>query len=211
MGNRTRSGETEADHITSLRNGSTMAFGYYYDLFYPRLVFFAEGIIADPLSAEDIVEDVFIRFWYKRTDFETEKYIRSFLYVSVKNACLDHLRHLGAVSRSEAKLAYWWEAQKAHIVDMEEEREKIMREAIRAEVSQQLFDAIEMLPDRCKQIFKLSYFHKMHNRSVAEQLRLSVFTVRNQKAIAMKILRSILLHQYIYFLLLLVQTAKFSL
>jgi len=61
--------------------------------YYPRLCYFAFTMLANKEMAEDMVQDVFLRLQGRIDDFFAENALKSFLYLSVKNACLNHIKH----------------------------------------------------------------------------------------------------------------------
>src|ERR1700755_1765144 len=66
----------------------------YKELFttlYSPLFLFAKSMVKSKESAEEIVSDVFIRIWEKRRDLEKIENLKVYLYVSIRNAALNHL------------------------------------------------------------------------------------------------------------------------
>lgn len=166
-------------YITEFNKGNVTAFSHFYHLFYTRLCYFAEGLIADQTAAEDIVEEVFVKLWNKRGNFETEKNIRAFLFISTKNACLDFLRHERSVEQSREAWQYLAADQEDYVLNR----------IIESEVITTIYDAIERLPTKCRKIFKMSYLDSMKNQEIATRLGISVNTVKNQKVRALQLLR----------------------
>ncbi|MCU7549660.1 RNA polymerase sigma-70 factor [Chitinophagaceae bacterium LB-8] len=153
-------------------------FEYLFKLYYSRLCYFAFNMIEDKDASEDIVQDVFIKFWKQRSDFDHELSIKTFLYVSVRNACINRIRH----EKVEKKFI---KAQNSEEV----EEEKGLQQMIKAEVLGEIYNAIEELPQGCRQVLKLAYFEGLKNHEIAEQLGISVNTIKTQKARALQLLR----------------------
>jgi RNA polymerase sigma factor (sigma-70 family) len=61
-----------------------------FHLFNPALCFFARRLVNDNAIAQDIVTDVFVKLWQKQADFKTVYSVKAFLYISTRNACLNH-------------------------------------------------------------------------------------------------------------------------
>ncbi len=57
-----------------------------------QLCHFAQGFIYDLDEAKEIVQEVFTNLWLKRDEITTEKSIKSYLYTSVRNRCLNFIR-----------------------------------------------------------------------------------------------------------------------
>src|SRR5687767_5022335 len=75
--------------IEDFKKGSTRALNYIYNLFYNPLCYFA-GQLVSKEEAEDIVTDTFVKLWLKHEDFHSLQGIKAFLYIAVRNSCLDH-------------------------------------------------------------------------------------------------------------------------
>lgn len=155
-----------------------MSIEYLFNAYYSRLCYFADKMISDKDAAEDIVQDSFMKYWDRQNNFDNEPSVKTFLYLTVRNACLNVLRHEGV----EKKFAKTQE-------NKHKEDEKILEHIIRAEVLGEINKAIEELPQGCRQVLKLAYFESMKNDEIAGQLGVSVNTVKTQKARALQLLR----------------------
>ena len=80
--------------ILKFRNGDKQSYRLLFNLLYPVMCLFAKKIINDYDDSEDIVQEVFIELWKQRTRFEGIEQIKAFLYLSVKNRCLNFKKHL---------------------------------------------------------------------------------------------------------------------
>ncbi|HQX95865.1 MAG TPA: RNA polymerase sigma-70 factor [Chitinophagaceae bacterium] len=149
-----------------------------FDLYYTRLCYFAHKLIGNKEASEDIVQDAFVAYWKKSADFDNELSIKSFLYLTVKNACLNVIRHEQVVKR-------FAESNE----DSGYTEEKITENIIRSEVAGEIHSAIATLPKGCRQVLELAYFGELKNDEIAEQLQISINTVKTQKARALQLLR----------------------
>lgn len=146
--------------------------------YYQRLCYFAVQIINDKAAAEDIAQEAFVKYWNKKSDFNNESAAKTFLYVTVRNACLNVIRHEGV----ERKYLNLQDKDKV-------EEEWGLEQIIRAELFGEINKAIEELPEGCRTVLKLAYFEGLKNDEVAKQLGVSINTVKTQKARALQILR----------------------
>lgn len=142
-----------------------------FHLFHPALCFFARRLVNDAAIAEDIVTDVFVKFWEKRTDFKTVYSAKAFLYISTRNACLNHNHKVQYQSRIRENIR-----QQSNEIEVNE-----MNEAIHAQVVHQVYNIVNDLPEKCKEVMLLSYSKGLDCHEIARRMRLSVHTVRNQK------------------------------
>ncbi len=149
-----------------------------FSLYYARLCYFAFKMIGEREAAEDLVQEAFVKLWERQDDFTSELSAKTFLYVTVRNACLNRIRH------EEVEKKYI----KAHNSE-EVEEEKGLQQIIQAEVLGEIHNAIEALPQGCRQVLKLAYFEGLKNHEIAEQLGISVNTIKTQKARALQLLR----------------------
>ncbi|RZM19524.1 MAG: RNA polymerase sigma-70 factor [Pedobacter sp.] len=173
----------QTDMMQLFREGKEGALSHYFKMHGQSLIYFAGKLIADEMEAEDIVAQVFYGAWERRTSFENEQHLKSSLYVSCRNACLNFLRN------QQRKSA----AQEAYFHQLEAADDTVLYEVIEADYLEILNTEIEQLPEKMKEIFKLIYFDGKKSVEIALALGLSVKTVRNQKAKAVEILRTAIL------------------
>lgn len=167
------------DIIDSFQKGGPDALQSLLKQFYNPLCLFAERLLVDKAAAEDIVGESFIKLWHKRTNFETLQNIKAFMYITVRNACLNHLKQAKRESLSKKQLAY---------VTGEKE-EYVLNEMIRAEVLKEIMREIDNLPEQCGKVLKLGYLEGLKNQEIADLMKISVHTVKNQKARAIQLLK----------------------
>ena len=75
-----------------IRNGNIEMFGILFKKYFGSMCVIAKSFSSDTQAAEDIVQDSFIRLWEKRREYEEIPNLQVFLYVLVKNRCMDFLR-----------------------------------------------------------------------------------------------------------------------
>jgi RNA polymerase sigma-70 factor (family 1) len=175
-----RSVPLEIDIIDTLKKGGPDALQSLLKQFYSPLCLFAERLVADSAAAEDIVGESFIKLWNKRGDFESTQNIKAFMYITVRNACLNYLKQAKRDSLNQKQLAYL----------TGEKEEFVLNEMIRAEVLKEIMSEINNLPEQCGKVLKLAYLEGLRNQEVAKVLNISVHTVKNQKARAIQLLRT---------------------
>jgi len=150
--------------------------------YYPRLCDFACYILKDQDAAEDIVQDTFIMFLEQKENISTHpNAVKSFLYSSVKHACLNKLRHHKVVDAYQKKYAF-----ETH------NDPKILDGIVHAEIMAEIHQAINMLPADCAIVLKYGYLEGLQNRKIAEELNITIDAVKYQKQKALSLLRVIL-------------------
>ncbi|MGQ7870253.1 sigma-70 family RNA polymerase sigma factor [Sunxiuqinia sp. sy24] len=149
---------------------------FFYDT-YAGFTSFASKYIQDIAICEDIVQDVFLAFYEKPRSFENLFQVKSFFYTSIRNHCLDHLKH------QKVKEKY-----KNYQLKEEVEVDYFFSEIIRVEAFNMVYEQVNKLPEAMKQVLLLS-LKDYSNSEIAEKLNIALSTVRTQKARAYKILR----------------------
>jgi RNA polymerase sigma-70 factor (family 1) len=163
------------DKVTQLNDEE--AFEECYRQYFVRLYRFSLSIVHQKQPAEEIVHDVFMNLWKKRAVFPSIRNLEVYLYVSVKNLSLNHLRD-NLPSRTVDI------AERSHeFIQFNADPETLL---IHSETAKKLAFAIDDLPPRCKLIFKLIKEDGLKYKDVAVLLDLSVKTIEAQLAIAMK-------------------------
>ena len=166
----------------------TDAFCRLFKDFFDSLLYFATGYVECKEVAEDVVQEVFVDIWEGKMKFRSYNSLKTFLYTSVRNACVDWLRH----QRVEKKYA---DVMRRETSDDEEDfAYKVMRE----EIYRELFAVIEELPDRRREIFRY-HMQGKSNAEIAEIMDLSVLTVKTQKVKAVQYIKERMGH--LFFLL----------
>lgn len=158
-----------------------------FDKLYTSLCLFSNSYLKNLEVSKDIVQEVFIKIWEDKIEFQNENTIKSFLYTAVKNKSLDFL-----------KSKYVKTTEHFSIIEMEklETEPFFLREVVILETSSIIENAINTLPNKCAQIIKLS-IKDYTNAEIAEELGISVNTVKTQKKIGYKRLKPLLKDYFI--------------
>ncbi len=143
--------------------------------YFAPLMAFSRRILGDEEDAREVVHQVFINLWEKRSKLDLSTSLKSYLFTSVNNRSLNVIRDRRKFSSEEVpERAGEWDVS-AQMEAME------LEEKIRA--------AIDTLPERCREIFELNRFEGLKYSEIATQLDISVKTVENQMTKALKLLR----------------------
>ena len=160
-----------------------------FDEFYVPLCLLSNKYLEDLDVAKDVVQDVFLKIWEDKIEFENINNTKAYLYTSVKNKSLDYLKS------KRYKSTDFLSARKLEKVETES---FFLREVVVIEASSIVEKAINELPDKCAAIIRLS-LKEYTVSEIADELGVSINTVKTQKKIAYKRLRP-LLEEY-YFIL----------
>ncbi|MBQ3828267.1 MAG: RNA polymerase sigma-70 factor [Prevotella sp.] len=149
-------------------------FHQLYNNYYKALVNYAMQMLGTQDSAEDVVQNAFMQLWQQGRQSRGDNHIRAFLYNITRNAAIDRLRHDKIVQ----------DYQESYEINANGEEESIFTE----EVFRQLFEEIDRLPSRQREIFLL-LMKGQKNREIAENLNIAEETVKKLRFRGMKTLR----------------------
>jgi len=173
----------------NLQNGDEQAFEKIFRFYYQPLCVFASRILQDEEEAEELVQDFFVKFWEKRDQIQVETSLKSYLFRSIKNLCLNHIKH------EQIKL------QHAKTVITNSEESDFDDQFVEVDLQKDIENSIAELPEKRREIFRLSREEGLKYREIADRLNISVKTVEAQMGLAIKTLRG-KLKKYNFFLFL---------
>ena len=147
-----------------------------FDVYYKSLVVWADTFLRDMNMAEDVVQDFFLSVWNGKTyqKFEPAT-LASFLYVSVRNRCLNRLD----------KQDIFHHAVELDHVDLAFEEYNERHDEIVAKV----LEEIALLPDRSREVMNGVFVEGLKYREVAERYGISLSTVKTLLSNSVKKLR----------------------
>lgn len=152
------------------------AYEELFRYFYPSLYQFALSFVKTGHLAEEVVSDVFIRIWQKRSALARIHDLKLYLFISTKNTALNYLRQ----QKRDILLSDDYRVQLRSVYFDPEEL------LITAEMVNRIQQAINQLPPRCQLIFKLIKDDGLKYKEVAELLSLSLKTIENQMTLALR-------------------------
>lgn len=162
-------------------------FSRVYSIYFPKLVRFAREFVLSTEDAENIIQDIFIYLWEHQELLDTLTNLNAFLFTLVKNKCIDQLRHRKLLERKreEFKIVLDKEIQLKLYALQQFDENALSNEDIEIILN----NAINSLPEKCREVFILSRMEGLKNREIAERLNISAKTVENQMTTAIRKLR----------------------
>lgn len=154
-----------------------IAYKKLFFAFHKPLLQFARSFVLSPEVAEEVVSDVLMKVWENRRQLEEINNLKVYLYVSTKNTALKYLL------KQQKQVAITIDELNVEVQSPYNDPEQLM---VTAEMSKKIEQAILSLPPRCKLIYKLIREDGLRYREVAEILNISIKTIDNQLAIALK-------------------------
>ncbi|MEL6276406.1 MAG: RNA polymerase sigma-70 factor [Bacteroidota bacterium] len=149
-----------------------------YEEYFPRLYSYALQSTHNGGTAEDLVQNIFLKIWERRAQFDDSLPIEAQIFKITRDQTIDFYR---AETTLQQHLAgYRAQANSEEIVEEEEsdQRVKLVKEAIAD------------LPDKRREVLELSRFHGLTHEEIAQELSISKNTVRVHITKAMASLRA---------------------
>jgi RNA polymerase sigma-70 factor (ECF subfamily) len=169
----------EAEIIERIRNGDMEAFETIFKAYYQSLCLFSMRYLRRTDLAEEIVQDIFVNIWDKRSGLHMETSLKSYLYRAVHNNSLKYLQHEKVVDRHAQRII--------------ERKEQFYNEPLNniqvEELTKLLEIAYASMPQKTREIFELSRNEGLKYAEIAEKMEISVKTVEAHMGNALKILR----------------------
>lgn len=176
--------EDDLSVMMEVHRGSHEAFGVLLDRYWFRLIAYADGMVAERDQAQDVVQEVFVRVWQKRTTWEPRGPVNAYLYRITRNLALNAERD----RKAAANLRHDPKAAASGPRPPRDPDTVFQGNALRREVE----GAIASLPARRREVFVLARFHRLSYGEIAETLEISPQTVANQMSSALSSLRHLL-------------------
>ena len=164
-----------------------MDFEQFYITWYSRSKCFAREYVLVESEAENIVQDVFLHLYERRDLLDAYINPTAYLFTSIKNKCLDHLRK--KITEQEIAIEMQSEFDKALRMKYDSLEAFNIHFSDETDIEDLLERALRKLPEKCRQIFIMNKLKGKKQRQIAEELQISVNTVETQMAIAYKKLR----------------------
>lgn len=192
----------ETELIKKLKNGDENAYGILYQQHYALLCHFATFYLHDKFTAETVVEDVIFHLWTNRDSLTIKTSLRNYLTRAVRNKCLDYLKlkqtqSEQAMSTLSDGLNYYIDSQMA--------TDSPFGALLSKELEEEISNAINSLPKECQTVFLKSRMENKKNQEIADELGISINTVKYHLKNALKFLRE-RLEKYLVTLALLLLT-----
>jgi RNA polymerase sigma-70 factor (ECF subfamily) len=179
------------EYWRDFQHGDDKAFSKLYDLLWKDLFCFAARMLQDKEVACDIVQEVFTKLWENRHNLQNVEKIKPYLYKWARNSVLNHFReqtiqekHLEAF-----KIAF----EKVTV-------ENTLQEVIGKDMKNHIQRSMEQLPEKMREVFYLKIFEQLTVKEIAELLKISEQTVRNQISLATQKLKHIIVYLLLFLL-----------
>lgn len=161
----------EKELVSLLKEGDEKAYEILYAKHYSALCSFSDSIVRDSFAAEEIVNEVIFHIWQNRKALTISTSLRFYLTASVRNKSLDYLN----LNRVKNRASFDDIPNFARGLELSEQP---IGKLISRELETVISKAIEHLPDETKAVFKKSRFEDKNYIQIADELGISVNTVK---------------------------------
>ncbi|HAT91884.1 MAG TPA: hypothetical protein DCS36_05715, partial [Sphingobacterium sp.] len=145
--------------------------------------FFILGYLKENRVAEEIVADVFVKVWERRSDFYTMENLKAFIYISAKNASLNVIRSERSKGIHESLTNY---------EDLLVDDRDVFSKMIHAELIHSIFIEVGKLPEKQREVFNMTYLEDKTVEEIAEELQMSPTAVYTNRSRAIHTIRTLL-------------------
>lgn len=153
--------------IAAIRENDYVSYNTLFVRYYNRLCQYVYSMLQDKNDSEDIVQELFLHLWNNRKKIVIAENVSAYLYKMAKNLTLNHIRsatnYKDLLDCQEQYTGYYEENQ------LESDEFRIA-----------LYDCIDQVPDRSKQVLILHRVQGLKQKEIAEKLDISVKTIKNQ-------------------------------
>jgi RNA polymerase sigma-70 factor (ECF subfamily) len=150
-----------------VREGDREAFALLFRTFYKDLVLFAGTLLNERADCEDVVQGVLMHLWEDRRGIVIQSSLKAFLLRSVRNACLDLIRHRAVVRRHEGYALSLGEMDEEALGDY----------VLYSDLQRHLEEAMGRMPALLREAFVMNRTDGLKYREIAQALKVSERTV----------------------------------
>ncbi len=158
--------------LAELQNQNKSVYKNVFNQFYKGMVLYANNFLFDQQASEDVVQEVFISLWENAKDIEIKISLKAYLYAMVRNKCLNYLKSLKVTDDFNL-------IDLSSMLTIEDDLDLISEEE-KTIVYGQILKIVETFPESMQQIFKLKFIENYKYLEIADELGISVNTVKTQ-------------------------------
>lgn len=177
-------GSREQEQITEwarrIKGSDEGAFSELFHHLYSRLVKFAWRYTKSKSSAQDIVQESFVKLWNKRTTIDPDQSLMAYLFQIVRNKSLNYVRDHSSESVPLDDLSQNILSSNDYVPEVTVSDDK---------AGKQMLELISQLPDRQQEAIQLSRFEGLDHEEIAYVMDISARTVNNHIVKAIKTLK----------------------
>jgi RNA polymerase sigma-70 factor (ECF subfamily) len=155
---------------------------------------FALRHLRNPSSAEEVVQDAFVRLVQNAADFKHEARFSTWMFTIVRNLCIDQIRKQSLrrhPSLEEPKRAGEGEGPTLG-EQTADSKANVERTAVSTEIRERLMQAVDALPDEQREVFLMREVSNLPFKEIAEIVGIPENTVKSRMRYALERLQAAL-------------------
>ncbi|WP_242131563.1 RNA polymerase sigma factor [Aestuariivivens marinum] len=158
--------------LEQISKQNQQVFRTFFNKHYEELVRYANGYLFDKDSSEDIIQEVFIYIWENASELKIKASLKGYIYTMVRNRCLNYLKSIKITDDIEF-LEFNINLITEHVFDSVDDEDKKI-------VYHQILKIVDSLPEKMQQIVRLKFLHNYKYKEIADEMGVSVNTVKTQ-------------------------------
>lgn len=170
---------TDQEHANRFQEGDENSLSFFYQEFYPALVYYSFQIVQSRPVAEEIASEAFVKTWRMHYKLDSYVGIKAYLYKIV------HRDSIEAISKEQKRARYYKNIQPAVNTDSPFDN------MVRSEVYHIIHTALKDLPPASRRVVIMHYLEGKSTGQIARELKLHTSTIKTQKMQGLKALRKI--------------------
>lgn len=161
--------QSDEELLQQIAIGDQNSFNILFQKYWEELFVTAAKVLRDKESARDIVQDVFLSIWKRKSELLITGSLRAYLYTSVRYHCIHFIKK--NITRRDYLVVLTETIVSNTPVDAETEIYiKQLREIVQR--------TVEGMPVRMKEVYKLSRYEHLTHKQISDHLNISIETVR---------------------------------
>lgn len=165
--------------LQALKAGDESALRVLFEKNSRKILYYAKSIVKKQEVAEEIVADSIVKLWQQRETFETTDSVNAFLYVVIRNLGINY------VKSSYASQQFDYDIDE----NLESADPDTFVKIVRAELLQSIYNEVAKLPEKQREVFRLTYFEDLSTDEICEKLGMSAAAVFTNRSRAVESLR----------------------
>ncbi|MDR0394077.1 MAG: RNA polymerase sigma-70 factor [Tannerella sp.] len=180
--------DEQKDFINKLKKGDEKTYRLLYDRYYVMLCKTAYQYVPDIYLSESFVNDVIFHLWEQRTSINIHTSLKNYLVKSVINMCIKHInKEKREQSLDDVLISRFDDYQLS-----DPDAEYPLNELMFNDLKKTYHKALALLPEECREVFRLSRMEELSYPEIADKLNISVNTVKYHIKNALAKLRELL-------------------
>ena len=167
--------------LAKLKEGDLKAYETLFKKYYKLLNMHAFYILEDEMESEDVVQLLFSEIWERKLYDNIHSSLKAYLQISVKNRCLKILEKRKTARKRIDN--YKYTLNEADDVEVEEDRDY-----------NDLYGVLKELPQQRQQAFTLVYIEDKKYKEAANEMGITINSVKTHLKLAVKELRKRLIN-----------------